>query len=592
LLKGDFMNRTIIALLVLTSLPGLVCAADAAAPANAYVQHNLVADQPGVADVTDPHLVNPWGISESAASPFWVSDNHTGLTTLYNGSGAIIPLVVAIAAPAGASTSSPTGQVFNSTTAFVLANAKPASFIFVTEDGTVSAWNGGATTTIEADNSAKGAIYKGMALGANASGPLLYAANFNSGTVDVFDGKFAPVKAAGGFTDATLPAGFAPFNIANLGGKLYVTYAKQDSDKHDDVKGDGNGFVDIFDMDGNFQKRLISNGALNSPWGLAIAPATFGTFGGALLVGNFGDGKINAYDASAGTLLGTLQDTSGKVIAIDGLWALQFGNGKNGGDVNTLYFTAGPGDEEHGLFGSLAPPAAVTSIENGASNLVGSVAPGEVVTILGGTLGPSPLVASKFPASGALGTSVAGTGVTFNGTAAPIIYASSGQTAVLVPYAVAGSQTANVVVTFQNQTTASFQVQVAPTAPGIFTLNTSGSGEAVAFNQDGTLNSASNPATAGTVVVLYGTGEGVTEPPGVDGLMAGSVLFRTPVADVSVTIGGQTALVAYAGSSPGQVTGIMQVEAIVPQGAGTGAVPVVLKIGAASSQTTATIFVQ
>ena len=162
----------------------------------------------------------------------------------------------------------------------------------------------------------------------------------------------------------------------------------------------------------------------------------------------------------------------------------------------------------------------------------------------------------------------------------------------LVPYAVAGSQNANVVVTFQNQTTASFQVQVAATAPGIFTLNTSGSGEAVAFNQDGTLNSATNPATAGTVVVLYGTGEGVTEPPGTDGLMAGSMLFRTPVADVSVTIGGQAALVAYAGSSPGQVTGILQVEAVIPPGAGTGAVPVVLKIGAASSQTTATIFVQ
>ena len=214
-----------------------------------------------------------------------------------------------------------------------------------------SAWNGGTTSTIEADNSAKGAVYKGMALGANASGPQIYAANFNAGTVDVFDGKFAAVKAAGGFTDATIPAGFAPFNVANLGGKLYVAYAKQDSAKHDDASGAGNGFVDIFDMDGNFQKRLISNGPLNSPWGMAIAPATFGAFGGALLVGNFGDGTINAFDASSGTQLGTLDDTSGKAIAIEGLWALQFGNGKNGGDVNTLYFTAGPGDEAHGLFG-------------------------------------------------------------------------------------------------------------------------------------------------------------------------------------------------------------------------------------------------
>jgi uncharacterized protein (TIGR03118 family) len=583
------MSYKAIALIAFLIVPGLASAATPAA--NSYVQHNLVADQTGVADVTDPHLVNPWGISESAASPFWISDNHTGLTTLYNGSGAITPLVVTVAAPAGTSVSAPTGQVFNNTTVFLLANGKPASFIFVTEDGTLSAWNGGATTTIEADNSGKGAVYKGLALGANASGPLLYAANFNAGTVDVFDGKFAAATVTGGFKDAAIPAGFAPFNIANLGGKLYVSYAKQDSDKHDDVAGAGNGFVDVFDMDGTLQKHLISNGALNSPWGMTIAPATFGAFGGALLVGNFGDGWINAFDASAGTALGSLEDTHGNTIAIEGLWALIFGNGKNGGDANTLYFTAGPGGESHGLFGSLATPAAITSVENGASNLTGSVAPGEIVTLLGGTLGPSPLVAGKFPATGTLGTSLAGTSVTFNGTAAPIIYASSGQTAVLVPYAVAGSQTADVVVKFQNQTTASFQVQVAATSPGIFTLNTSGSGEAVSFNEDGTLNSATHPAAAGSVVIFYGTGEGVTEPPGTDGMMTVDIL-HTPVATVTATIGGMNATVAYAGSAPGQVTGILQVEAVVPQGAGSGAVPVTMKIGDGSSQTTATIFVQ
>ncbi len=294
------MNRTTIALLVTALCVTSGAARAAAPPANVFIQHNLVSDQSGVADVTDPNLVNPWGISESSSSPFWISDNHTGLTTIYNGSGALAPLVVTIAPPKGGSSSSPTGQVFNNTTGFVMANGKPASFIFVTEDGTVSAWNGGSTSTLEADNSAAGAIYKGMALGANAAGPRLYATNFHAGTVDVFDGKFAPVTAAGGFTDANIPSGFAPFNVANLGGKLYVSYAKQDADKHDDSSGAGNGFVDVFDMDGNLQKRLISNGPLNSPWGMAIAPATFGPFGGALLVSNFGDGWINAFDANTG----------------------------------------------------------------------------------------------------------------------------------------------------------------------------------------------------------------------------------------------------------------------------------------------------
>jgi len=580
------------ALFLLAGIPGMVCAATAPAPANAFIQHNLVADQAGTADVTDPNLVNPWGISESSGSPFWISDNGTGLTTLYNGSGAIIPLVVTIAPPKGQpGPATPSGQVFNNTTVFVLANGKPASFIFVTEDGTVSAWNGGTTTTLEVDNSASGAVYKGVVLGANASGPLLYAANFNAGTVDVFDGTFAPAKVSGGFTDATIPAGFAPFNIANLNGKLYVVYAKQDAEKHDDVSGPGNGFVNIFDMDGNFQKRLVSNGALNSPWGMAIAPSTFGPFGGALLVGNFGDGWINAFDANAGTLLGALQDTKGNVIAIDGLWAILFGNGKNGGDQNTLYFTAGPDQESHGLFGSLAPPAAVSGILNSASNASGPIAPGEAVTLTGITIGPSPLASAKIPSTGTLGTSLSATGVTFNGTAAPIIYASASQTAVLVPYAIAGASTATVVVTYQNQTTASFQASVAATAPGIFTLDASGSGAAVAFNQDGSLNSATNAASAGSVVAIFGTGGGMTEPAGQDGLVEGNV-FRTSVAPVSLTIGGQTAQVTYAGSSPGQLSGVLQVEAVVPGGAGTGAVPVVLTVGSAGSQTSATIYLQ
>jgi uncharacterized protein (TIGR03118 family) len=583
------MNRRTITLFLLAAFPGIMCAATA--PANAYLQHNLVADLPGVADVMDPNLVNPWGVSESASSPFWISDNGTGLTTLYNGSGVIIPLVVTIAPPKGGSVAAPSGQVFNNTTVFQLANGKPAAFIFVTEDGTMSAWNGGAASSIQADNSAIGAVYKGLALGANSTGPLLYVANFNAGTVDVFNGAFTPVKVTGGFADPNIPNGFAPFNIANLAGKLYVSYAKQNALKHDDVAGPGNGYVDIFDMDGNLQSRLISNGALNSPWGMAIAPSTFGAFGGALLVGNFGDGWINAFDPSTGAMLGSLQDPNGNIIAIDGLWGLVFGNGKSGGDQNTLYFTAGPDSEQHGVFGRISAPAMVSSIANSASNLTGPIAPGEAVTLAGIAIGPSPLATAKIPATGAIATSLSAASVTFNGTPAPIIYTSASQTAVLVPYALAGSTTANVVVTYQNQTTAAFSAQVAATAPGIFTMNSSGSGPAVAFNQDGSLNSATNPASAGSEVVLFATGAGATEPAGQDGLVEGDIV-RTPVAPVSMTIGGLTAQVTYAGSSPGQLSGVLQVQAVVPSGAGTGTISLVLTIGSVSSQTNATVYLQ
>jgi uncharacterized protein (TIGR03118 family) len=586
------MKENTIALLLLTGLPGFALAATApAAAANSYLQHNLVADTPGVADVTDPNLVNPWGISESTSSPFWISDNGTGLTTLYSGAGAIIPLVVTIAAPQAQTTAAaPSGQLFNNTTSFVLANGKPAAFIFVTEDGTISAWNGGAATTIEVDQSGNGAVYKGVALGANAAGPMLYVANFNAGTVDVFDGKFAFVKAAGSFADPNIPTGFAPFNIANLNGKLYVSYALQDAQKHDDVAGAGNGFVDVFDMDGNLQTRLISQGALNSPWGMTIAPATFGAFGGALLVGNFGDGWINAFDPNAGTMLGSLHDVRGNVIAIDGLWGLIFGNGGTGGNANTLYFTAGPDGEQHGLFGSLAAaPPVPANVTNSASNLTGPIAPGEAIILTGTNLGPSPIAVAAIPATGTLGTSLAGTSVTVNGTAAPIIYASATQTAILVPYAITGSS-ADIVLTFQNQTT-DFAAPVAPTAPGIFTLDSSGSGAAVAFNADGSLNSATNAAGAGSVVAIYATGAGMTEPPGQDGLVEGDIL-RTPVAQTSMTIGGKTAQVIYSGSAPGELSAVLQVEVVVPTGAGTGAVPLVMTIGQASSQTKATVYLK
>ena len=329
------------------------------AAANQYVQHNLVSDLQGVADRVDPALVNPWGVVASPTSPFWLSDNGSGLSTLYNGSGGAINLKVAIPAPGGKAGAA-TGIIFNGTSFFNAAPGKPSSFIFATEDGTIVGWNpqvDGTHGIILADRSASGAVYKGLAMATRSEGPLLYAANFNSGAIDVFDGNLNLLNLPGAFHDSGIPAGFAPFNIQNLGGTLYVTYAKQDADKHDDVAGIGNGYVDAYDLNGLLLQRLVAGGSLNSPWGLAIAPAGFGDFAGALLVGNFGNGSINAYDLTTGNFLGQMQDVKNNVIKIPGLWGLSFGNGAGSGDTKTLYFAAGiPGPtdavESHGLFGS------------------------------------------------------------------------------------------------------------------------------------------------------------------------------------------------------------------------------------------------
>lgn len=335
-----------------------------------YAQTNLVSDIAGLADLTDPNLVNAWGISAGPTTPFWISDNGTGLATVYNvsnpGSPAIVPIVVTIPPPGGSpagTTSAPTGNIFNPTTDFLLDATNAARFIFATEDGTISGWNPNVDATnavLKVDNSASGAIYKGIAMGRNQNGNMLFATNFHAGTIDVFDKNFAPVTLSGSLTDPTLPACgpalpscFAPFGIRNIGGMLYVTYALQDADKEDDVAGPGNGFVDIYDTNGNFVRRLISQGNLDSPWGLAVAPNHFGESGHDLLVGNFGDGRINAYNIHTGALRGTLEDENGGAITIDGLWGLDFGNGSAAGPTNTLFFTAGPNGEADGLFGML-----------------------------------------------------------------------------------------------------------------------------------------------------------------------------------------------------------------------------------------------
>ena len=349
----------------LTGLAGLfMIVGQLAGPARAgYVVTNLVSDIPGLAANTDPNLVNPWGITASPTSPFWISNNGSGVSTLYTNSGGAVPLVVTVpAAPGGTPPGSPTGIVFNGGSGFDVAGGAPARFIFATEDGTIAGWNPGANLhNAIREVAIPNAVYKGLAIGNNGSSDHLYATNFRTGGIDVFDSKFAHVNLSGTFTDPILPAGFAPFGIQNIGNTLFVTYALQNAEKHDDVGGAGNGFVDEFDLNGNFLKRLVSNGALDSPWGLALAPNHFGQFSNDLLVGNLRDGLIHAFDPNSGALLGTLSDNQGQPIANVGLWGLFFRNTSGGSSPDsTLFFTAGIGDggptESHGLFGSISVP--------------------------------------------------------------------------------------------------------------------------------------------------------------------------------------------------------------------------------------------
>ena len=336
------------------------------AVAQFYAQHNLVSDGAVPADLVDPNLVNAWGLAAGPATPWWVSDNGTGVSTLYNGNTGV-KLSLTVTVPGA-----PTGVVFNGGTGFVVTDgvdSGPARFLFASEDGTISGWNPSVppppTSTqafVVVNNSASGAVYKGLAIATTTDGEFLYATNFRAGTVDVFDSNFAAVP--GGFSDPDIPEGYAPFGIANIGGVIYVTYALQDADKMDDVPGEGHGYVDAFDTSGNLLTRVASKGPLNSPWGLALAPDNFGKFSGDLLVGNFGNGHINAFDFEKHTGSGEFQhrgplhSADGPPIEIDGLWALGFGNGSAAGPKDVLFFTAGPFEEAHGLFGTLVavPP--------------------------------------------------------------------------------------------------------------------------------------------------------------------------------------------------------------------------------------------
>lgn len=328
-----------------------------------YRQANLVSDIPGLAAHRDPNLVNPWGISSSGGSPFWVSNAGSGNSTLYNTSGTPLPLVVTIPHPSGGP-GVPTGQVFNGTGAF-----NNDIFLFASARGTIAGWRGALGTTAETlvDNSASGASYLGLALGMIGTNSYLYAADFAHGSIAVVPGTGAPAL-SGTFSDPSLPAGYSPFNIQNVGNSLYVAYAKLGAGG-DEEKGAGLGFVNKFDLNGNLLGRFASNGPLNAPWAVTQAPATFGQFGGDILVGNFGDGTINAFDPTTGDLVGTLKDSQGNPLVNEGLWGLRFGNGGAGGKTNTLYFAAGIADEQHGLFGSITPvpePATTGAIAGAA----------------------------------------------------------------------------------------------------------------------------------------------------------------------------------------------------------------------------------
>jgi uncharacterized protein (TIGR03118 family) len=385
-LSSALLKSVAHAVIIATSILGTAAAGVAAG----FVETDLISnvspltDSNGIVHTTpiqDGKLLNPWGLAASTTSPFWVADNGAGVSTLYNvpvppASVSKNPLVVSIPAPGGMA-GHPTGVVFNiAPGAFNITKGTTtasASFLFATEDGTILGWS----SMVDAANAiivvpkpgvmASGAVYKGLAIATDASAmptptTRLYATNFHKGTVEMFDETFVDVTPPGAFTDPNLPKGYAPFNIVPIAGNLVVTYAVQDADKHDDVAGMSHGIVNIFDLKGRFLQRLIQHGQLNSPWGVALAPHTFGALADKLLIGKFGNGHINAYDRTTGEFIDKVRDAHGQAIVIDGLWSLRVGSGvtssppadRNFGP-NTVFFTAGPNGENDGLFGAINP---------------------------------------------------------------------------------------------------------------------------------------------------------------------------------------------------------------------------------------------
>ena len=390
------------ALSLLLLLPGLAHAQ----PANSYTQTNLISDGSVTAQSTDKTLINPWGIAIGQQTPFWINDAGSGISAIVDAAGHKQFTVKIPSAGPGTATGTPTGIAFNATSDFALSTGGPALFVFDNLDGSISAWNAALTDAQrKVDNSAHGAVYTGLAIVNNAAGNFLLAANLGTDAIDVFDTKFAPATLAGNFTDPTLPAGYAPFNVHVLNGQVYVLYAQQTPGGGPPTPGPGAGYVSVFDNSGNLVQRAISGGALNAPWGLALAPSGFGAFGGDLLVGNFGDGTINVYDPKTFASLGQLQDANGKPIQNDRLWEILFG--QNGtGDPNTLYFSAGVNDEKGGLFGSIAAaaPAGTADFQLAVSAAALTIAAGKPATVQlsvapsNGFTGPVTFSASGLPA--------------------------------------------------------------------------------------------------------------------------------------------------------------------------------------------------
>jgi uncharacterized protein (TIGR03118 family) len=577
-----------------------LAAAQSTAP-NTYLVHNLVSDLPGVADKTDANLKNPWGNAFSSGSPFWVGDNVTGLSTLYDGTGTPSATVVSIPAAGGAATPGPvTGVIQNAFSSNVnvldVAAGKPASFIFCSQDGVISGWASSVDAThakVLVDNSGSGAVYKGCVLTGTSAAPLILAANLNSGKVDLFDGSLKPVTGGSAFVDSTIPAGFAPFNIETINGNIYVAYAKQDSQKKNDAGGPGNGYVSVFTPSGTLVSHLIAQGVLNSPWGMAMAPATFAPFGGDLLVGNFGDGKINAFNPVTGQALGTLNDLTGKPIVLAGLWSLHFGPARNA-DAGTLYITAGIGGgpnndapQTHGLLASIqaAPSFLSTGVVNTGSQVAGAIAPNTWITIKGA--GMSAMSANWTVTGSTLPTTVNGVGVTVNGEAAPVASASSTAVTFLVPADIVPGGTAQIVTTNNGLTSSSIGVPVAALAPAFFLGGTvAGVTYIAAAHADNSpvgpttlVAGKSTPAKAGETITLYGTGFGQTSGT----IPNGQVLTAPQTLPVSPTIliDALPAQVAYSGLIG---PGLYQFNVVVPAGVRSGDALVVGLLGIGETQ--------
>lgn len=335
-----------------TSSPAVAHSDPGSASTSRYTQVNLVSDVAGLAPVTDPNLVNAWGLSQGPTTPLWVSDNGTDRSTLYRSGtpATIVPLVVDIEGGA------PTGTVFNSTSGFLLSangSSAAARFLFASENGDITAWDPTVTSTtaVRVAHTA-GAVYKGLALIADPAAPRLLAANFHDNRIDVFDSAFAPVPDRHAFASIGIPHGYAPFNVVVLGDHVLVSYALQDPARHDDVAGAGHGFINVYDTKGRFLRHLVRRGVLDSPWGMALAPTGFGSLSGTLLVGNFGNGRIHAFNPQTGRLLATMSGPNGVPITIDGLWGLLPGNGASASTTD-LWFSSGPNGESHGLLGVL-----------------------------------------------------------------------------------------------------------------------------------------------------------------------------------------------------------------------------------------------